>query len=607
MEYLDGQSLQERIDAEEALPPYDVHWITMAVCDSLAEVHTQGLLHRDIKPANVMLASDGSAVVDFGSARTFDHGQTVSHTCILTTGYAAPEMYSTQARFGPYTDLFCLEGTLFHALTGSPHPASIDRLLDHRVGIEFPQDLQGSLSAVTHHALQIAVEDCPQSAADFKAACAEITVPRPAAWELEPPSDVEVWYPATTLLSYILHGHTGRIRDLAFRFDSLTLASAGEDKTIRLWLVSTQFGSCACVPPCWFTRFVVFGNHHPYHRGFYHHSHLLYLHRCNILLIAIAIIVFITDSRQSVLENQTTVPTDIAPQAVATFTSTPSPPTPTVILTATPIPKPTRTPRPTRIPLPVATVTPIPYIVNNNANVRNGPGTNYSIVGSRQQGDILIPVARTTDGEWIQISSVEWIWAGLVDGNIAILPVTHNIPAAPTATPQPTAVPIPPTVTPQPVRQQRTQPTPVTQNNSQENNYQCLTSADRVYLGKVLETASLTIRTRDLLFEFLELLIQDYDFVINNQTWIDGTTDLLVNMQGLHELILLANAPSSMANIHSEALSTMLAYRHAANSFDYGVTRQSLAAISEGLDRLETAEIMFNTFMATLENVCNSR
>ena len=90
MEYLEGQSLQERIDAEGPLPPYDVHRIAIAACNALAEVHMQDLLHRDIKPANIMLASDGSVVlVDFGSARTFDHGQTVSHTRILTTDYAA--------------------------------------------------------------------------------------------------------------------------------------------------------------------------------------------------------------------------------------------------------------------------------------------------------------------------------------------------------------------------------------------------------------------------------------------------------------------------------------------------------------------------------------
>ena len=146
MEYLEGESLQERIDAVGALPRDDVHRIAMAVCDALTEVHRHDLLHRDIKPANIMLTRDGRVVlVDFGAARVFDQGQTVRHTRILDIGYAAPEMYSTQARFGPYTDLFCLGGTLFHALTGSPPPSVMDLLQDGRVDLEFPNALHGSL------------------------------------------------------------------------------------------------------------------------------------------------------------------------------------------------------------------------------------------------------------------------------------------------------------------------------------------------------------------------------------------------------------------------------------------------------------------------------
>ena len=100
MEYLEGESLQERIVAVGSLPLDDVHRIAIAVCDALTEVHRQGLLHRDIKPANIMLTHNGRVVlVDFGSARTFDSGRTVRHTQIFTPDYAAPEMYSTQARF----------------------------------------------------------------------------------------------------------------------------------------------------------------------------------------------------------------------------------------------------------------------------------------------------------------------------------------------------------------------------------------------------------------------------------------------------------------------------------------------------------------------------
>ncbi|MCY4523033.1 MAG: protein kinase [Caldilineaceae bacterium] len=180
MEYLEGESLQERIDTVGSLPSDDVRRIAMAACDALAEVHRQDLLHRDIKPANIMLTRDERVVlVDFGSARSFNHGQTVRHTRILTMDYAAPEMYSTQARFGPYTDLFCLGGTLYHALTGRLPSAVMDRLQGAGPDLDFSEVAPDRLAAAIRQALQIAVEDRPQSAADFKAVCAGIAVPRP--------------------------------------------------------------------------------------------------------------------------------------------------------------------------------------------------------------------------------------------------------------------------------------------------------------------------------------------------------------------------------------------------------------------------------------------
>ena len=182
MEYLEGQTLQVRIDSEGALPPNDIRRIALAACDALAEVHRHDLLHRDIKPANLMLTRDGRTVlVDFGSARTFDSERTVRHTRILTADYAAPEMFSTQARFTPATDLFCLGGTLYHALTGNLPPSVMDRLQEPGLDLAFPNALRSPaaepLIVAVRHALQVRVENRPPSAADFRAALLDSAVP----------------------------------------------------------------------------------------------------------------------------------------------------------------------------------------------------------------------------------------------------------------------------------------------------------------------------------------------------------------------------------------------------------------------------------------------
>ncbi len=129
-----------------------------------------------------MLTRDSRVVlVDFGSARTFDSGRTVRHTRMLTADYAAPEMFSTQARFAPATDLFCLGGTLYHVLTGSPPPSVMDRLQDPSLDLAFPDALRSpsteSLITTVCQALQVRVENRPLSAVDFRATLLDPVVP----------------------------------------------------------------------------------------------------------------------------------------------------------------------------------------------------------------------------------------------------------------------------------------------------------------------------------------------------------------------------------------------------------------------------------------------
>ena len=256
MEYLEGQSLQERIDTEGALPLDEVRGIAVATCDALTEVHRHDLLHRDIKPANIMLTRDGRVVlVDFGSARGFDQGQTVRHTRILTVDYAAPEMYSTQARFGPYTDLFCLGGTLFHALTGRQPPSVMDRLQDSDIDLEFPDALRGPLSTAIGQALQLRIEDRPQSVEVFKSAFLDPVVPIAEGKVVSVLSPVSPSNPTVVSLHNTMNGHTGAVLSVAFHPNGRTLASGGNDQTVRLWDMTT----CTLLQTLWGHKDAVHG------------------------------------------------------------------------------------------------------------------------------------------------------------------------------------------------------------------------------------------------------------------------------------------------------------------------------------------------------------
>ena len=56
-------------------------------------------------------------------------GRTTAMTAIFTPGYAAAEQI-TSAKQGPWTDIYGLSATLYHAITGQTPPSAFDRMLD---------------------------------------------------------------------------------------------------------------------------------------------------------------------------------------------------------------------------------------------------------------------------------------------------------------------------------------------------------------------------------------------------------------------------------------------------------------------------------------------
>ena len=130
MELARGTTLEACLKQEGPLSPSDLDRMLWPLLDGLARVHDTGFLHRDIKPANIIIRAQGEpTLIDFGAARAAMAGRTTSVTAIFTPGYAAVEQF-TSARQGPWTDIYGLAATLYHAVTGQRPPNAIERVVE---------------------------------------------------------------------------------------------------------------------------------------------------------------------------------------------------------------------------------------------------------------------------------------------------------------------------------------------------------------------------------------------------------------------------------------------------------------------------------------------
>ena len=178
MEYLEGPTLEAEIGRRGRLPASEVVRVAEQVCAALGVLHGANLLHRDVKPANLLLARDDRVVlIDFGSVRAYEADKTQHQTIVVTPRYAAPEQFSQEGRFGPYTDLFCLGATLYHALTGEPPAPAMDRLLETNTAVSLPSSVPAGLRQAVEAALRVHIKDRPQSVAEFKALLNGATLP----------------------------------------------------------------------------------------------------------------------------------------------------------------------------------------------------------------------------------------------------------------------------------------------------------------------------------------------------------------------------------------------------------------------------------------------
>jgi serine/threonine-protein kinase len=121
MEYVDGQTLADRLHQCGALPVDEAMRILVALTEAVAYVHEKKIVHRDLKPANIRLTRSGVVkLLDFGIAKgESSPSLTMTGQVIGTPAYLSPE----QLDGGEATirsDIWALGVVFYEMVAGRP-------------------------------------------------------------------------------------------------------------------------------------------------------------------------------------------------------------------------------------------------------------------------------------------------------------------------------------------------------------------------------------------------------------------------------------------------------------------------------------------------------
>ena len=119
MEYLEGQTLRDCLQAGGALSIRDATNYALQLCSALAYAHQNGVIHRDIKPDNVQILPGGHIkLTDFGIARLMGESSITQDGQVFgTPSYMSPEQVAGKS-LDTRSDIFSLGVVLYEMVAG---------------------------------------------------------------------------------------------------------------------------------------------------------------------------------------------------------------------------------------------------------------------------------------------------------------------------------------------------------------------------------------------------------------------------------------------------------------------------------------------------------
>jgi len=190
MEFMDGDSLSERIRSRGRLSPADLYPIAHAMLEGLKAAHGAGIIHRDLKPDNVFLLKtrarqpDFVKLLDFGISKfsqlSGESGFSMTRTGSVmgTPYYMSPEQAKGAKGMDHRADLYAVGVILYEAVTGQvPFNADTFNELLFKIVLEEPPpiqqlvpDIDPAFAAIVNKAMAREPVHRFQSSEEFQAA-----------------------------------------------------------------------------------------------------------------------------------------------------------------------------------------------------------------------------------------------------------------------------------------------------------------------------------------------------------------------------------------------------------------------------------------------------
>jgi eukaryotic-like serine/threonine-protein kinase len=165
LEWVDGRLLRQIMNEQKKFPPERAIRITLALCNALDYIHSQGVVHRDLKPENIMVGPDDRVtLIDFGIAA--NAGSRRLTFAKLTEAMGTPDYISPEQvkgkRGDARSDVYSLGIMFYEMLTGKvpftgPNPFVImnERLLNNPIPPrEVNPEISPQLQEIIYRALE---------------------------------------------------------------------------------------------------------------------------------------------------------------------------------------------------------------------------------------------------------------------------------------------------------------------------------------------------------------------------------------------------------------------------------------------------------------------